>query len=187
MCCACATSKRIFVRFVFHSVHCLMLLLFQFCYSKCCFYATPTGYIFIEYKSYEKKTRGKRRGKKAPQSNIQTSIIVVQVTPKSKSISLLFMSLLIQLFIQYEVRNQEWKRTKMEWERERGKGSEDKNEATAMMIMIKETNVWPFFQSNRAQTPFHKIIVAATIFPENAMRTVCVSSKKLQDGCQPKV
>lgn len=118
-----------------------------------------------------KKNTGKRRGKKAPQSNIQTSIIVVQVTPKSKSISLLFMSLLIQLFIQYEVRNQEWKRTKMEWERERGKGSEDKNEATAMMIMIKETNVWPFFQFNRAQTPFHKIIVAATIFPENAMRT----------------
>lgn len=67
MCCACATSKRIFVHFVFHSVHCLMLLLFQFCYSKCCFYAvnsTPTGYIFIEYKSYEKKHGGKEEGKK---------------------------------------------------------------------------------------------------------------------------
>lgn len=66
MCCACATSKRIFVHFVFHSVHCLMLLLFQFCYSECCFYAvnsTPTGYIFIEYKSYEKKHGEKKREK----------------------------------------------------------------------------------------------------------------------------
>lgn len=113
MCCACATSIRIFVYFVFRSVHCLMLLvllLFQFCYSKCFFCAvntTPTGYIPIEYKSYNKKL-GWIRGKKASQSNIQTSIIVLQVTPKSESIFLLFMSLLIQLFIQYEVGNQEW-------------------------------------------------------------------------------